>query len=158
MTRDNNILREGVDGCRLRRLVFGLCLFGAIPVYAAGGSDSAAFLKIPVGAGPAAMGGAYTSLATDAYAPVWNPAGLANIPRTEIAGQHLSYLNSMNYEFAGLAIPLKTMHHGLGFTAQYLTSGDITQTDNNGSTIGNYNAHFAAYSVAYGYRFGTNLS
>ena len=44
--------------------------------WASSGTEGASFLDIPVGAEPAALGSAYTALATNAYAPVWNPAGL----------------------------------------------------------------------------------
>ena len=39
---------------------------------ASSGSEGAAFLDIPVGAGPAALGASYTALANDAYAATWN--------------------------------------------------------------------------------------
>src|SRR5437867_2301136 len=66
--------------------------------YAGVGTESAAFLDIPAGAGPASLGGAYTALALDAYSAVWNPAGLGFLMDTQLAGQHLSYLESLHYE------------------------------------------------------------
>src|SRR2546427_568514 len=94
----------------------------------------AEFLNIPVGAGPASMGSAYSALATDVYAPVWNPAGLGLLDSTQVSAQHLAYLESMHYEYLGVAHPL---HQGsaIGFGMQYLGSGDITETNNNGDTI-----------------------
>ena len=59
---------------------------------ASSGTEAASFLDIPVGGRPAALGASYTALASDAYAPVWNPAGLGFLSNTEIAGMHLSYL------------------------------------------------------------------
>src|SRR5258708_5020871 len=72
------------------------------PCHASGGSSGAAFLEIPVGAAPAALGSAYSALAYDAYAPTWNPGGLGFVDGTQLAGQHLSYLESINYEYASL--------------------------------------------------------
>src|SRR4051812_11991930 len=69
------------------------------------GTEAAAFLDIPVGAQPASLGGAYTAWATDAYAPLWNPAGLGRIRATQLAAQHLSYLDSINYESISAAWP-----------------------------------------------------
>src|SRR5262245_22944582 len=69
-------------------------MINAIPAYAGAGTEGASFLDIPVGAGPAAMGSAYTALANNAYAPVWNPAGLGMLRGNELAGQHVSYLES----------------------------------------------------------------
>src|ERR1700761_5544850 len=74
--------------------------------HASVGTEGAAFLEIPVGAGPAAMGSAYSALATDAYAPTWNPAGLGMVDATGVAAQHLSYLDSMNYEYLSVVQPL----------------------------------------------------
>ena len=84
----------------------------------AAGTSGASFLDIPVGAGPAALGSAYSALATDAYAPVWNPAGLGSISGNELAGQHLSYLESIHYEFLSFVHPLddarnSDVHRGL---------------------------------------------
>src|SRR5689334_1596613 len=69
------------------------------------GTEGASFLDIPVGAGPAALGSAYTALATDAYAPLYNPAGLGFVSSPEVAGQHLSYIESINYEFGSGVLP-----------------------------------------------------
>src|ERR1035437_9388035 len=79
---------------------------------ASSGTEGASFLDIPVGAGPAALGSAYTALATNAYAPTWNPAGLARLSGTEVAAQHLSYLESMNYEYLSFVHPLKPADSG----------------------------------------------
>lgn len=64
-------------------------------------TESASFLNIPVGARPAAIGGAYTVLAYDAYAPTWNPGGLGMAKASELSGQHLSYLESITCETGG---------------------------------------------------------
>jgi hypothetical protein len=114
-------------------------------------------LEIPVGAGPAAFGSAYTALANDAYAPVWNPAGLGFLESTQLAGQHLAYLESMNYEFVGLVHPLRK-GDAVGVSAQYLTSGDIPATDLAGQSFGSYSDTFGAYSLAYGHAFSERFS
>ncbi len=74
-------------------------------LYASSGTEGAAFLDIPVGAGPAALGSAYSAAAKDAYAPIYNPAGLGFVTPPEIAGQHLDYLDSISYEFGSVVIP-----------------------------------------------------
>lgn len=113
------------------------------------GTEGASFLDIPVGAGPAALGGAYTAQAEDAYAPNWNPAALGFLPSTQIAGQHLSYLESIRYEYLSFVHPFKEKG-GLGFSVQYLTSGDIPKTNLNGDTVGDFSNYYSAYNVAYG--------
>src|SRR5450631_2020075 len=71
----------------MKNLLKIIALLGAIsqtvPVWASAGTEGASFLDIPVGAGPAALGSAYTALATNAYAPVWNPAGLGMLNGNE---------------------------------------------------------------------------
>src|SRR5579859_1599235 len=70
----------------------------APPARAAGfGADGADFLRIPVGARPAALGGAYDALAVDPYAAALNPAGLGLAPSAGVATTYLSYLDSASY-------------------------------------------------------------
>jgi len=121
------------------------------------GTEGASFLDIPVGAGPAALGGAYTARATDAYAPVWNPAGLGFLDSDEIAGQHLSYLGNAHYEFLSAAVPLRP-GQSVSASLQYLGSGDIAGTDQAGNSIGDFSAYYAASSVAYGQKLGDQFS
>lgn len=132
----------------------------AMPLQASSGTEGASFLDIPVGAGPAAMGSAYTALATNAYAPTWNPAGLGRLSGTEVAAQHLSYLESMNYEYLSFVHPFdnpheSSTHRGIGFSVQYLGSGDINRTniDSGGNLIdnqGSFSSRYASYNLSYG--------
>ena len=129
-------------------------------VQASSGTEGAGFLDIPVGAGPAALGSAYSALAADAYAPVWNPAGLGLIGTNQFAAQHLSYLETLHYEFGSFVHPLGK-GRALGASIQYLGSGDIAGMDViNGNPIptGDFSAHYAAYSLAYGQSIGDKLS
>lgn len=130
---------------------FGFLLVVAPRVWAAAGTEGASFLDIPVGAGPAALGAAYASVAKDAYAPIYNPAGLARLSNPQVAAQHLSYLDSINDEFGSVAIPLGPLQ-GVGFAVQYLGSGDIRETNPSGAAVGTFDAYYAAYSLAYGRR------
>lgn len=127
------------------------------PLHAATGSEGAAFLEIPVGAGPAAMGSAYTALAGDAYAPVWNPAGLGEVSGTQIAAQHLAYLESLNYEFIS-AVHAVGEGKAIGVSGQYVGSGNFRGMDNQGNPTGSFGAHYGAYSAAYGQRVGAKLA
>jgi hypothetical protein len=126
-------------------------------VWAGEGTEGASFLNIPVGARPAALGSAYSALASDAYAPTWNPGGLGKVDGTQLAGQHLSYLESIYYEYAGFVHPLG---HGRAFGAsiQYLGSGPIDGVDLAGNSIGEYSSHYGAYSLAYGQTLNDRLS
>src|SRR6185437_6550703 len=129
---------------------------------ASSGTEGASFLDIPVGAGPASLGSAYTALATNAYAPTWNPAGLGFVNDNGLAAQNLSYLESIHYEYLSFVHPLgdpqDAVHRGIGFSAQYLGSGDINGTDINGMPTGTFSSHYGAYNVSYGQTLGDKLS
>lgn len=103
------------------------------------------------------MGSAYTAQASDAYAPTWNPGGLGFLDSTQLSGMHLSYLESIHYEFLSFVHPLR-VGRSLGMSIQYLGSGDIAATDLQGQSIGEFSGHYAAYSLAYGQSLSPNLS
>ena len=137
-------------------LAFGVVFLAlAASLEASSGTESASFLDIPVGARPAAMGSAYSALATDAYAPTWNPAGLGELDSLQIAAQHVAYLQSTAYEYASAAVPLPKPRgcvdsiwcgrSAFGGSIQYFGSGDIAGLDANGNPTGDYSIHFAAY-------------
>src|SRR5438477_5064098 len=149
----------------MKKILSGIAMLGvvcqSVPAWAGAGTEGASFLDIPVGAGPAALGSAYTALATNAYAPVWNPAGLGMLSGNEMAGQHVSYLESMHYEFLSFVHPFdksrdSDTHRGIGASVQYLGSGDITRTDIdsggafNTNTTGTFSSYFASYNLSYG--------
>jgi len=152
----------------MKKTLRAIALLGMIsqtvPAWASVGTEGASFLDIPVGAGPAALGSSYTSLATNAYAPVWNPAGLGMLNGNEVAAQHLAYLESMHYEYLSFVHPFdksrdSDTRRGIGFSVQYLGSGDIDRTDidpstnlplNNGDPIGTFSSYFASYNASYG--------
>lgn len=121
------------------------------------GTEGASFLDIPVGARPAALGSAYSPIATDAYAPTWNPAGLGFLSSTQLAGMHLAYLENTSYEYASLVHPLSP-GHALGTSIQYFRPDTISGLDINANPIGDISGYFAAYSLAYGQTLGKNFS
>ncbi|MFA5976374.1 MAG: PorV/PorQ family protein [Elusimicrobiota bacterium] len=144
----------------------------SVPAHASPGTEGAAFLDIPVGAGPAAMGAAYCALADNAYAPTLNPGGLGFLDSTQMAGQYLSYLESIHYEYASFVIPLPRRAlcrdrldcagSGLGGSIQYLGSGDMTgyTLDNtyNPVATGNFTSYYSAFNLSYGQLITRELS
>lgn len=66
---------------------------------------SASFLKIGTGARASAMGEAFTAVADDANALLWNPAGLAMVRKVELQVTHNQWLYGMQIEHFCLAIP-----------------------------------------------------
>ena len=138
-------------------LGWGVFLSVASSVRASAGADSADFLRIPVGAEAASLGSAYSALAENAYATTANPAGLGFLDSTQLAGQHLVYLESIHYEYLGFAHPTHK-GEGLGASIQYLGSGDISGTDATGTPTGDFSTSFSAYSLSYGRTLNSKLS
>ena len=68
----------------------------------------AAFENVGLSARPMGMGGAYTALASDTSAIIWNPAGLANIHESEIGLNYLELYSLVNYSFVAWAHPLQS--------------------------------------------------
>jgi len=65
------------------------------------------FLKVPVGARAAGMGGAFTAVADDATAIWWNPAGMVYLPYHEVLPQHAEKLGKLvNHDYVGFVMPL----------------------------------------------------
>ena len=66
------------------------------------------FLRIGVGARPAAMGGAFSAVANDATTFYWNPAGLTSSGRLALHIDHVAMFNAMaHYNVAGVSLSLK---------------------------------------------------
>jgi hypothetical protein len=139
-------------------LLTSLIILNTNSLYASSGTEGAAFLDIPVGGTPASLGSAYTALANDAYAPTWNPGGLGFLDSTQLSGQHISYLESMSYEYLSFVHPLGNDGRAFGAAIQYLTSGDIPGTDDKGNPTGDFSSHYGAYSLAYGQALSEKLS
>lgn len=121
------------------------------------GMESVSFLNIPVGARPAALGGAYSALASDAYAMTFNPGGLGLLESPQATVMHLDYLGSVAYDFGALAFPLNG-GLGVGLAIQNLRPGSIESTDLAGNPTGDFGGSFAAYSLGVAQSFGKKIS
>jgi len=143
-------------------------LTAAAPSFASSGTEGAAFLDIPVGGGPAALGAAYTALANDAYAATYNPAGLGTLESTQFSGQHLSYLDSIHFEYLSFGVPLSRAQScsspascpgsALGGSIQYLGTGDINGLEADGTTPHDFSNYYASYNLSYGKSLNDKLS
>ncbi|HEX3074364.1 MAG TPA: PorV/PorQ family protein [Ignavibacteriales bacterium] len=80
------------------------------------GTSAASFLEIGAGARAMAMGGAYASVANDASALYWNPAGAVWGENFQIEVMHNSWLAGTSYDFAGVVIPLPGLRSALGLS------------------------------------------
>lgn len=133
-------------------------ILGAGPASAAGsaGAEPFSFLFLDANARAVAMGGAYTALATDANALLYNPAGLARVDRNEATFMHNSYVAGINQEYGAYASP-----RGWGANINFLDSGSVANTTNSnpgGTGLGNTGLYDLAFSGGYGRAFGDALS
>lgn len=81
------------------------------------GSSAAAFLEIGVGSRAMGLGGAYTSIESDATCMYWNPAGIGWINELEILAHHSNWLANTNFQYFGLISPMnETTSIGLSIT------------------------------------------
>jgi len=140
MKRFETILRLSLTG------LFGCSLW--MPASAnQDGTSTAQFLRIAQGARAEGMGGAFTAIADDAYAVSWNPAGLSQITRHELALNHLKYIDSINSEFSSFVMPVNSLNGSLAASLTYLNFGSIDKLDQFGNPLGGDNS-VNAYSGA----------
>lgn len=69
------------------------------------GTTAAKFLSIGIGPRAIAMGGAYTSVANDASAIYWNPAGVAYSNQFQVLFSYTGLYAGISLNYAGLIIP-----------------------------------------------------
>lgn len=84
------------------------------------------FLKLPVGARPTALGGAFTGVADDANALSVNPAGLSQLNYRQVIINHHEWLLDSAYEYLGVVHPVPFGRLGTaGIGILYLNLGDF---------------------------------
>jgi hypothetical protein len=133
-----------------------LTLTGARACLAASaGAEPFNFLFLDAGARPAALGGAYTALANDSNALLYNPGALGNVAHTEATFMHNQYFQDVNQEYAGFA-----SRSGFGFNLNYLDFGSAPRTtiNNPDGTGGSTGLNDLALSGGYGHKVLDTLS
>ncbi|TKJ43383.1 hypothetical protein CEE34_11570 [Candidatus Aerophobetes bacterium Ae_b3a] len=112
------------------------------------GTTTASFLKIGVGARPAAMGEAFTALADDGTSLYWNPAGLTQIKQRELSATYNLWFQEIRQGYLSFGFPSLGGTVGLG--ANYVDMGDIEGRDEEGNPTGDFGASdthlFAGYA------------
>ncbi|MFQ6042263.1 MAG: PorV/PorQ family protein [Candidatus Poribacteria bacterium] len=83
----------------LTLLFLTTCYLVLQPIYAEEGEYAADFLSAGVGARAIGMGGAFVSMADDATATYWNPAGLAKIRRNAFSAMYSDVFESADGGF-----------------------------------------------------------
>lgn len=101
--------------------IAGFLMMATAAVPLQGQHIPAAFADIGYGARAMGMGGAYVALASDAYGPFWNPAGLAYVRGWQVGTMYARQFNLIPY---GLAAGAKAFGDRYGAGIGFLSSGD----------------------------------
>jgi len=117
-------------------------------------AETASFLKISPGARPIGMGNAFTAVADDLNALVWNPAGLVRMRRREASFMHAELYADTRYDFIGYAHPFSggASPATAALSITRLTSGAIEGRDKSRRNTGSFHAADTALSLAYSRR------
>ncbi len=116
----------------------------------------AIFLLIFPGARQNAMGASFCSIADDAMAVYYNPAGLAFQEDASVSLMHANWLKGlypdMYYEYIGAVKPIAGLG-SIGLNLIYLTTGETEGTDPYGTPI----ARWRTFDFAIGVTYSTKL-
>ncbi len=119
------------------------------------------FLQIEPDSRASGMGMAGVAVADNAYAPFWNPAGLAGQDGTEVSFTHAPWLPALG---ANLSYEHLSARYGLGKAGTlgghltYFDLGTQTATDETGFELGTFSSYEFALGLSYGYPVTENLS
>lgn len=127
------------------------------------GTSGAQFLKLGDGARAGAMADSISAIADDASAAYYNPAGLAQLPGTQLGGSHTSYFQGVNYEVLNFTHPLaqeeEYARHTLAFSVYQLSVNGIERRSSDSEDpTGKFDNSDAAYALSYAYGASRRLS
>lgn len=111
------------------------------------GAEAFDFLRLDANARAVGLGGAYTALASDSNALLYNPAGLARVRASEATFMHNQYAQGVGQQYIGVALK-----RGLGFQFNYASLGDVPRTtiSNPNGTGSRLNVSDASLGAGYG--------
>lgn len=121
------------------------------------GTAGAQFLELGVSARAMAMGDAFLSIADDASAVYYNPAGLTQLAEREALFTHISYPADINYEFVALAYPTSRFGGVWGVGFYMLNAGWMPYRGDYGVAL-NPTQTFAAKDYALSFSYGRSLT
>lgn len=114
------------------------------------GTTAAKFLSIGIGPRANAMGSAYSSVADDASAMYWNPAGIARITEYQTAFTYTKMFADINVNYFGAVIPAGDLGvFGIGITALNIGEMEVTTEYYPEGTGEKFNAGSYAFGLSY---------
>ncbi len=115
-----------------------------------GSSGTSSLFLLGAGTRAVGMGGSFVSIADDASAVFWNPAGLARLSFGELDFSHVTLPEGSEYDFAGLAYPtVKAGSFALGFLR--VGTDGIFSRDSRAADLGSTSFSETQFLLAYGY-------
>ena len=142
---------------RYQSLILALLALATGPAWAINrvATTAAPFLGIGIGGRVLAMGGAGTAAVGDASCLYWNPAGAAQLERSEAMLVKTNWLVGTHLNYLGVVAPLGETT-AVGLSATYLDYGDeevttLEQQDGTGE-------YFQASDLAIGFSLATRMT
>lgn len=131
------------------RLILIVVLIMCSQLLAGSFGQPGAFLRFGANARALALGGAYSTIARNADALLYNPAGLASLERWELTITHAQLYMDSRYEFASFAYPMdKIGNFGVGIADMGASNFDGRDVLNR--STGDFGIHQLAAIVGYG--------
>jgi hypothetical protein len=120
------------------------------------GTVGGQFLKLAVGARAAGMGGAYVSVADDATAVFWNPAGIARITGNLVSINHMMMPAEIAFDQFTYVFSVGFIPGTLAVSARALTMDDMPRT----TVFHPYgdDTYFDAGDMAFGLSYARSLT
>jgi hypothetical protein len=137
-------------------LLFTIVILSYALLGAEGNAPAVGFLKLGIGARPAGMGGAFCAIVDDATSLYWNPAGLTGIENQSVTFMHALYIDSSFFDYVAYAGDFGS-YGSLGVGIQYISAGEITETDETGTEIGSYTPNDTVISLGYALRYSFSV-
>ncbi len=117
-------------------------------------TGAASYLRLGSGARAIGMGKAYTSLANDASASFWNPAGLVGVEKFDFTITNRLFENAdfgTEYFAASLAYKISEKYGSVGLSVFNYTVDEIFNFDENANYLGDFGLIERAVFLSYGY-------
>ena len=119
------------------------------------GTAAATFLRIPVGARAAGMGGSFVSMVDDPSGLFWNPSVLASVRSNALMFDYAHWLPGISFDFAGIVLPFgEAGTVGISATILHTDEMEVTTPQQPMGT----DETFTASSVALGVTYSRSLT
>ncbi len=136
-------------------ILLSFVVIAASPVLAGDAGQESPF-TVGIGARALGMGGGFTSLADDATALFYNPAGLPLLESQEVSLMHMDLFEGTTYNFAGWVYPDVKLG-GFGIAYMRIGTDDIIRRTNF-IADGTFDYSHSQFLVTYGQRLQGGLS